>query len=409
MTAGSRGYECRLGMTGTPGPGSFSYRAGRDIYGSINPWMAVLGVVVIVAAVVIPTLVLHSSPRHPKKAPVPSSTSSKPPPVKTTFTGNTHETAKLSVTLSASPTQIHTQPDINGFLLMQSGAPALNTYNATSKPDTAVYEVRVSNNGNVPLSATVLHVSATVPVSPFYGGPGYSPYGRSRIYCPGTFLAADGSMACYVGSKGGYMAAATSDTLVIEASYNQPVSGYPLSSLVMHVSVSGIAPDGRVVTATASPVSVGLIPLSTSLLHIQLSFQPDPVAKNQWFDLIVTLTNESTTSSIRYVAVQVPGTPGLPPKGFPDYSRNCNGVSSTWSECLLNPYSQRASMLAPGASRTLDFAEIVPGPGYPASSDINLEVPQLYTQQDPGEVEALGELSSGVVVYATATGYVNIS
>ncbi len=139
MTAGSRGYECRLGMTGTPGwPGGLSYRARRDIYGRINPWIAAIALVVIaVAGGVIPTLVLHGSTPHARKPPVTTSTTGTSPGGKT-HGGHIHGTAKLSVALSVSPAQIHTQPDINEVLLRQSGAPALNTYNVTSKPDTAV-------------------------------------------------------------------------------------------------------------------------------------------------------------------------------------------------------------------------------------------------------------------------------
>ena len=81
----------------------------------------------------------------------------------------------------------------------------------------------------------------------------------------------------------------------------------------------------------------------------------------------------------------------------------------------------------------MGFGEMIPGPSYPG---IDHTAPSILTKQYPGEVQAsgvlssgvvaygksgdgtqtyqtyrnlLGKISSGVVVLATATGYVNIS
>ncbi|MCL4448137.1 MAG: hypothetical protein M1483_00080 [Actinobacteria bacterium] len=267
---------------------------------------------------------------------------------------------------------------------------------------------------------TVLRVSAVVlgGDAPWYSNNGQD--GQDGIYCPSYGKATgsmSGSMFCYVGSKVGYMAPATSDTLAIDASYSELPSAP--ASLTLHVSVSGIAPDGKVMTATASPVSVRVIPVNYSgPLRIQLSFQPDPVALDQVFRLIVTLTNESTTSSIRGVAFQVPvlpaGDPVTAPKGFLGASAApCQTVTAaTWYECLLNSLNLSADSLAPSTSKSLELAEIVPGPGYPFPDVVTMG-PQAFTQQNPGEagfeVQASGVLPSGKLTFATATGYVNIS
>ncbi len=432
MTAGLRGYECRLGRAGmVRWPGSFSCRARRDIYGRINPWIAVVVLVVIaVAGGIIPTLVLHGSRGHPKEVPV-SSFITTNTSAKKTHSGNSHGTAKLSVTLSASPAQLDVYPIISGYLGV--------TGTGIKEGGTARYKITVSNTGNTPLMDTVLRVSA-MPLGgngPWYSNNGQD--GQDGIYCPSYGKAtgsATGSMSCYVGSKVGYMAPATSDTLAIDASYSELPSAP--ASLTLHVSVSGIAPDGKVATATASPVSVRVIPVNYSdPLHIQLSFQPDPVALNQVFRLIVTLTNESTTSSIRDVRFQVPVLPAgdavTVPKGFLGASAApCQTVDAvTWYECLLsNSLNLSADSLAPGASRSLELAEIVSEPGYPVPSVADIEVQasgvlssgvvaygksgdgtQTYQTYERYQTyrNLLGKISSGVVVLATATGYVNIS
>lgn len=408
----------------------FDYNYARITAGWARIWLVITAVlVIVVAGGVIPTLMLHGSRGHPKRVPVSSSITTNTS-LKKSHSGNSHSTAKLSVTLSASPAQVDVYPIISGYLGV--------TGTGIKEGGTARYKITVSNTGNTPLMDTVLRVSA-MPLGgngPWYSNNGQD--GQDGIYCPSYGKAtgsATGSMSCYVGSKVGHMAPATSDTLAIDASYSELPSAP--ASLTLHVSVSGIAPDGKVATATASPVSVRVIPVNYSgPLRIQLSFQPNPVTLNQVFRLIVTLTNESTTSSIRDVRFQVPVLPAedpvTAPNGFLGASAaSCQTViAATWYECLLDESSPSADSLAPGASRSLELAEIVSEPGYPVPSVADIEVQasgvlssgvvaygksgdgtQTYQTYERYQTyqNLLGKISSGVVVLATATGYVNIS
>ncbi len=154
-----------------------------------------------------------------------------------------------------------------------------------------------------------------------------------------------------------------------------------------------------------------------STLSIHLSFQPDPVAPNQVFAMTTAVTNESSTTLITGLQVEVPETPGgnpmSTPNGFPSYS--CQGFHYAYLICFVFPsrtptpgvvYPTSHHSLAPGASVTMEFPEVIPGPGYPG-------VPPGYyptpSKQSTFDVQAAGDTSSGQQIIATATGYVNIS
>ena len=377
-------------------------------FGGIMPWLVVVAVVVIaVVAGIIPTIISHGSTKHVRKSSVATSTT-KTSPNNKVYGYNGKGTAKLSVSLKVSS---HT---IYGFPRDWETVPIPADSSVT-------FYLTIRNTGTVPLRDTIFSVSAAPPlydkastglvIMQVMSSPASTPN------CGGSYIT--NQSVCTVNSKGGFTASGASKMIPLVANFNQVSSPDTVPpSFSVAATVKGTAPDGQVVETKTSAVSIKIIPADfNSTLSLHITFNPDPVAPDQVFAEIVTITNNSATTPISNLAIEVPETLGgnpMPfPKGFPSYM--CQGLHFAAAVCDVFPsghnyfpghvYPTSQSSLAPGASLTMEFAEVVPGPSYPGA-------PPGYYPPPPKQAFFDAEVfpsTSGQPVYAYASGYVNVS
>ena len=382
-------------------------------YGGARRWLILaVALVLAVGAWLVSWSMLRDSAREVIK-----------PPVTSLVTGNSlggminggkvHRTSKLVVGLTAS------SHILSGFPVNYAGQFEVPIPAHTPSDSSVTLDLTVKNTGTIPLRHATVYISAVYPRNPSPNAANkaagmythliemdISTSDKLNFNCGGVAVFWANPSVCQVGSAGGLMPPGSSETVSIVTSFNQ-VSALETTSpsISLVARATGITPNGSIIKATAHPLSLSIVPADfNNTLSIHLAFAPDKVARGQVFAITVTLINNSRTMPINDLMIEVPETPqGNPmsrPKGFP--SNDCIGL--TYANLVCRPGASQT--LAPGASKSVEFPEVVPGP---SSFDYVPGYSYIFTKQNPGVVEVVGVTPSGNGVYATATGYVNIS
>ncbi len=402
MTAGLCGYECRLGRAGMARwPGSFSYRTRCDIYGRINPWIAVVAlVVIVVAGGLISQTALQGHTRRTGRPPTPSSTRGN------VRTGTTLKSTKLqsgvhlAVQMSASaPVLLGDIARLNEYLVPPNKTPSVD------------YFVTVRNYGNVPLTHTILNVSVTPPPAVYssynaYNAPGISvsvlpnevPATVSNVdwlYCPHSYIPASGKIACRMKTMNSLMDPGATLRVEFTIGFGQLSSSQPVPppSVAMTAAVTATTRSGKAVKSTALPVSTKIVPADVNTtLQVTTTMLPELSPSAKFPALEVTLTNHSSTEPIYQVFLTAPGFRGPPgeqhvPPGandFPQYVCQGEPLGDIIEECAAGP----SATLVPGASETMVFG---PAGDFHCAPPSNPNYPNY---------QAVGVLASGKMVYA---------
>ena len=388
-----------------------------SFFGGVRIWIVIVVVLVIMTAGgLVSWTTLHGTPRatttpttrHMTK---PHGHQGKTHSTKRTRT-RTHGHGELSLTLKSWTFKGNlAMSDSNGFF-----QPLANVSTSEMDPGQDNYYVTITNDGRIPLT----HLSIVFDIAPYPfpglsigfmlpGLPDVAPLPSSdNPVCPSS-IPSDGQFVCSLPFEHGLMAPGKSRIydLGLQLQVVPPSQALP-SAFTIHATVRAQASNGSAAEATAPPLIKKVFRVDYNKdLQVHLSFQPSTVAPNQIFIMTVTLTNNGT-APIGNLVVSAPETP----QGNPDpqaglhnfNTTNCGGQDFAVQMCS----PAQSQTLAPGASETMEFGEIIPGPSYPG---IDHAAPSILTKQYPGQVYASGTSPQAFAdtVWASTTGYVNLS
>ena len=386
-----------------------------SFFGGVRIWIVIVVVLVIMTAGgLVSWTTLHGTPRATTTTPTtrhmtkPHGHQGKTHSTKTTRT-RTHGHGELSLTLKGSLAM----SDSGGFFIAPVAIPPPEINTSQN-----IYYVTITNDGRISLT----HLSIVFDIAPYPfpglniqqlflpGLPDTAPLPSSdNPVCPSS-IPSDGQFVCSLPFEHGVMAPGKSRiyALGLLLQVVPPSQALP-SAFTIHATVRAQASNGSAVETTAPPFTIKVFRVDYNKdLQVHLSFQPSTVAPNQIFTMTVTLTNNGT-APIGNLVVSAPETP----QGNPDpqaglqhnfNTTNCNGQDFAVQMCS----PAQSQTLAPGASETMGFGEMIPGPSYPG---IDHAAPSILTKQYPGQVYVSGTYSQAYAdtVWASTTGYVNLS